>query len=111
MNLRDLRLRARALFANREAIHHYTQALEAAARMQPPPGDESLLGIHEARGAVWHLLTSYDAAVADLVAFLQWMAEPAQNQRVRIGVWVLLFLGLFTVIAWRMNAAFWKDVK
>jgi cytochrome c1 len=28
-----------------------------------------------------------------------------------IGVWVLLFLGVFTVIAWRLNAAFWKDVK
>jgi ubiquinol-cytochrome c reductase cytochrome c1 subunit len=53
----------------------------------------------------------YDAAVADLVAFLQWMGEPAQNQRVRIGVWVLLFLSIFTVIAWRLNAAFWKDVK
>jgi ubiquinol-cytochrome c reductase cytochrome c1 subunit len=53
----------------------------------------------------------YDAAVADLVAYLQWMAEPAQNQRVRIGVWVLLFLGLFSVMAWRLNAAYWKDVK
>ena len=55
--------------------------------------------------------TEYDAAVADLVAYLQWMSEPAQNQRVRIGVWVLLFLALFTVVAWRLNAAFWKDVK
>jgi ubiquinol-cytochrome c reductase cytochrome c1 subunit len=53
----------------------------------------------------------YDVEVADLVAFMQWMGEPAQNQRVRLGVWVLLFLALFTVIAWRMNAAFWKDVK
>lgn len=53
----------------------------------------------------------YDSAVADLVAFLQWMGEPAQNQRVRIGVWVMLFLALFTVIAWRLNAAYWKDVK
>ena len=35
----------------------------------------------------------------------------ALTQRVRIGVWVLLFLALFTVIAWRLNAAFWKDVK
>ena len=25
--------------------------------------------------------------------------------------WVLLFLGLFTLIAWRLNAAYWKDVK
>ena len=53
----------------------------------------------------------YDVATADLVAYLQWMGEPAQNQRVRLGVWVLLFLGLFTVFAWRMNASFWKDVK
>ena len=53
----------------------------------------------------------FDGAVADLVAFLQWMGEPAQGQRVRLGVWVLIFLGLFTLLAWRLNAAYWKDVK
>ena len=53
----------------------------------------------------------YDEAVGDLVNYMQWMAEPAQNTRVRVGVWVLIFLSLFTVIAWRLNAAFWKDVK
>ncbi|HWH73487.1 MAG TPA: cytochrome c1 [Methylibium sp.] len=53
----------------------------------------------------------YDNAVADLVAYLQWMGEPVQKQRVRLGVWVLLFLAGFTVIAWRLNAAYWKDVK
>ena len=53
----------------------------------------------------------YNLAVADLVAFLQWMAEPTQTDRVRIGVWVLLFLGIFTVVAWRLNAAYWKDIK
>lgn len=53
----------------------------------------------------------YDEAVADLVAYLSWMSEPVQNERVRLGVWVLLFLALFTLIAWRLNAAYWKDVK
>ncbi|TFY98954.1 cytochrome c1 [Ramlibacter humi] len=53
----------------------------------------------------------YDQKVAHLVGYLQWMAEPAQNSRVRVGVWVLLFLLMFTVIAWRLNAAFWKDVR
>ncbi len=53
----------------------------------------------------------YDQAVGDLVGYLQWMGEPSQNSRVRVGVWVLLFLGLFTFVAWRLNAAFWKDVK
>jgi ubiquinol-cytochrome c reductase cytochrome c1 subunit len=53
----------------------------------------------------------YDQNVGDLVAYLQWMSEPAQNTRVRIGVWVMLFLAAFTLVAWRLNAAFWKDVK
>lgn len=53
----------------------------------------------------------YDRAAGDLVNYLQWMAEPAQNHRVRIGVWVLLFLGVFSLITWRLNAAFWQEVK
>lgn len=53
----------------------------------------------------------YDQAVGDLVGYLQWMAEPAQKSRVRVGVWVLLFLGVLTVITWRLNAAFWKDIN
>ena len=54
---------------------------------------------------------AYDNEIADLVAFLTWMGEPVQNQRVKIGVWVLLFLTVFTVIAWRLNASYWKDIK
>ncbi len=53
----------------------------------------------------------YDQAMGDLVGYLQWMAEPAQNTRLRVGVWVLLFLLGLTFVAWRLNAAFWKDVK
>lgn len=49
--------------------------------------------------------------MADLVAYLQWMGEPAQGQRFQLGVVVLIFLGLLTVFAWRLNASFWKDVK
>jgi ubiquinol-cytochrome c reductase cytochrome c1 subunit len=53
----------------------------------------------------------YDQAMGDLVGYLQWMAEPAQNHRVRIGAWVMLFLGVLLVVVWRLNAAFWKDIK
>ncbi len=53
----------------------------------------------------------YNVAMADLTAFLQWMSEPNQSDRKRLGVWVLLFLAVFTVIAWRLNASFWKDIK
>ncbi|OZI16165.1 cytochrome c1 [Bordetella genomosp. 7] len=54
---------------------------------------------------------AYDNDVADLTAFLAWMAEPQQQFRKQLGVWVLLFLGLFLVVAWRLNASFWKHVR
>lgn len=53
----------------------------------------------------------YDEAVGDITAFLTWMSEPAQETRRRIGVWVLLFLGITFVLTWRLNAAYWKDIK
>jgi ubiquinol-cytochrome c reductase cytochrome c1 subunit len=52
----------------------------------------------------------YDNAVADLVAYLQWMGEPAEYAQAA-GVWVLLFLGIFSVLAWRLNASYWKNIK
>ena len=53
----------------------------------------------------------YDDTIADLVAFMSWMAEPSQLERKRIGVVVLLFLAIFTLIAWRLNKAYWKDIR
>ncbi|MFT3801975.1 MAG: cytochrome c1 [Burkholderiaceae bacterium] len=53
----------------------------------------------------------FDDTVADLVAYLTYMADPSAKTRHRIGVWVLLFLGVFTIIAWNLNRVYWKDVK
>jgi len=71
--------------------------------------------VHVVKG--WQQITpgkmtalEYDEAVGDLVNYLQWMSEPSQNTRVRLGVWVMLFLLIFMVIAWRLNASYWKDV-
>ncbi|MDQ6629463.1 MAG: cytochrome c1 [Pseudomonadota bacterium] len=53
----------------------------------------------------------YDETIGDLVAYLQWMGEPSQGKRVRIGVGVLIFLGLLILVTWRLNAAYWKSVE
>ncbi|WP_428718257.1 cytochrome c1 [Undibacterium curvum] len=53
----------------------------------------------------------YDNAVGDLVAYLQWMGEPAQNTRKRLGVIVLIFMAVLATLAWRLNASIWKEVK
>ena len=53
----------------------------------------------------------FDADAADLVAFLAFITDPTAGKRVQIGVWVLLFLAIFTVLAWRLNAVYWKNIK
>lgn len=52
----------------------------------------------------------YDATIADLVNYLVYMAEPAQNQRKHLGVIVLLFLGLLFVASYYLKKEFWKDI-
>lgn len=53
----------------------------------------------------------YDSAVGDLVAYLQWMGDPTQTQRKQLGIYVLLFLAVMSYFTWRLNKAYWKDVK
>jgi ubiquinol-cytochrome c reductase cytochrome c1 subunit len=52
----------------------------------------------------------FDAAILDLVNFLQYVGEPVQLIRQRIGLWVLLFLGVFFVFACLLKREYWKDV-
>lgn len=53
----------------------------------------------------------YDLAMRDLSAFLIYLGEPAILERERLGVWVLLFLVVFTFLAWLLYHEYWKDVK
>jgi len=52
----------------------------------------------------------YQAMVADLVNYLDYMGEPAKNKRLSLGLLVLLYLGLLFVFAYWMKREYWKDV-
>lgn len=52
----------------------------------------------------------YDQMVADLVNYLVYMGEPAQQFRKEVGVYVLLFLAVFFVVAYYLKREYWKDV-
>lgn len=52
----------------------------------------------------------YDAVVLDLVNFLDYVGEPIKVERQRLGVWVLLFLGFFFIVAYALKKEYWKDV-
>ncbi len=52
----------------------------------------------------------YDRAVLDIVHFLAYAAEPMQVKRRTLGIWVLLFLGIFCVFAVLLKREYWKDI-
>ncbi len=55
--------------------------------------------------------SEYDQLVRDVTAFMIYAAEPAVLKRYRLGVWVMLFLALFTFLAYLLYVEYWRDVK
>ena len=53
----------------------------------------------------------YDEFVRDTVNFLQYVGDPSQLQREGMGIWVVLFLLMFTGIAYLLKKEYWKDVR
>lgn len=52
----------------------------------------------------------YEKFVADTVNFMAYAAEPGRADRVSTGVKVMLFLVLFTILAYLLKREYWKDV-
>jgi ubiquinol-cytochrome c reductase cytochrome c1 subunit len=52
----------------------------------------------------------YQAFVADLVNYLDYMAEPTRNERVRIGIIVMMYLAVLFVLVYSLKRLYWKDV-
>ncbi len=52
----------------------------------------------------------YDNDVKDLVAFLDYMGEPAKTERKALGIWVLIYLFILFLVSYAMKKEFWKDV-
>lgn len=85
-------------------------------------GAKGLVGIDPGAGDKWMVTTletstpgamtemQYEATVADLVNYMDYMAEPAKNERIRLGILVLLFLGVLFVFAWLLKHEYWRDV-
>ena len=52
----------------------------------------------------------YKAFVADLVNYLDYIAEPVKTERINIGIVVLIFLGLLYALVYSLKREYWKDV-
>ena len=54
---------------------------------------------------------SYDTAVADIVNFMAYVAEPSKQQRLRIGYGVMIFLSFLLVVTYMLYREYWRDIK
>ncbi|NKN33887.1 cytochrome c1 [Marichromatium bheemlicum] len=52
----------------------------------------------------------YDTMVRDITAFLTYAGEPMKLERQRLGLYVLLFFGVFFLIAYFLKKEYWKDI-
>jgi ubiquinol-cytochrome c reductase cytochrome c1 subunit len=53
----------------------------------------------------------YDEFVRDTTNFLEYISEPIRSTRRVLGVWVLIFLVFFWIIASMLKKQIWKDVS
>ena len=52
----------------------------------------------------------FKESMADLVNFLAYAGEPIKLERQKVGIWVLLFLGLAFVVFYLLKKEYWKDI-
>jgi ubiquinol-cytochrome c reductase cytochrome c1 subunit len=74
----------------------------------------SLSGVRDAQGNVIDRGSmtprQFDQAAADLTAWLQYTSDPSRLLRDALGPWVIGFLVIFSLLAYWLKCAYWRDV-
>lgn len=86
------------------------QGLQTAVMSAAKPGQDATVEKLELAKPGKLTPVQFEQAARDLTNFLQYVSEPAALQRHRYGIWVLLFLAAFTLLAYMLKKEYWKDV-
>lgn len=97
-------------FPTPEAAGGAAIAAKALAVVEPGPDHKYLVKTLEVDQKGSMSGAEYRAAVGDLVNFMDYVGEPSKLARARIGLVVLLFLGVLFVLAYWLKREYWKDV-
>lgn len=71
----------------------------------PPPLSDGVVTYQDGTPA------TVDQMAKDVVIFLQWAAEPEMEQRKQLGLKVLIFLGVLTIMVYIIKRRIWKNVE
>ncbi|MGH8028910.1 MAG: cytochrome c1 [Arenimonas sp.] len=82
-----------------ESCHHGETQGRCIKGLEVPEGQKGTMSEAE-----------FDATARDIAAFLRYVGEPAEMRRNAMGVWVVLFLAFFTLLAYVLKLEYWRDV-
>lgn len=54
--------------------------------------------------------SEYHQATRDITNYMAFLAEPVRAKRQEIGVWVIGFLVIFTILAYLLKREYWRDI-
>nr|VFK00164.1 MAG: ubiquinol-cytochrome c reductase cytochrome c1 subunit [Candidatus Kentron sp. H]VFK03058.1 MAG: ubiquinol-cytochrome c reductase cytochrome c1 subunit [Candidatus Kentron sp. H] len=112
IGLQGIQRKRREAHPNLDETHGFRTMEDALELIQPGSMDDvskkmlklSLINADKADSY------GYQSVARDLVAFLAYMGEPAKVQRQELGVWVLVFLAIFFIVAFALKKEYWKDI-
>jgi ubiquinol-cytochrome c reductase cytochrome c1 subunit len=95
----------------------------------PPPGDKVADGLYYDKAFPGHQLAmpqpltdgavdyadktpnTLDQEARDVTAFLAWAAEPHLVERKKLGLWVLIYLGVLAVLLFIAKKTLWRNIE
>ena len=99
-------------FEDHEKASAAAIAKKGLVRVDPAPGGKYFVRTVQADANAAGSMTpgEYQAFVADLVNYMDYMAEPSRNERMRIGIVVLLYLAVLFALVYALKRMYWKGV-
>lgn len=86
------------------------QGLQTAVMTEAKPGEDAKVEKLVLSQPGKLTPAQFQQASRDLTTFLEYASEPAALERHHYGIWVLLFLAFFTLLAAMLKKEYWKDV-
>jgi ubiquinol-cytochrome c reductase cytochrome c1 subunit len=97
-------------FENLDKAEAAAIAAKGLALVEPAPGGKYAVKTlaEDTPGTLSNV--EYKTFVADLVNYLDYMSEPVKNERINIGIVVLIFLGVLFALVYALKRDYWKEL-
>ncbi len=85
-------------------------AAKSLALMEPAGGGKYVVKTLAANTPGTLSKVEYEKFASDLVNYLDYISEPVKNDRINIGIVVLIFLGVLFALVYSLKRDYWKEV-